>query len=74
MKVYVVEICPDEELIIDKIFSKREDAEQYVLEINNIEKNRLTQCFNNGSFAKDEYYYQALDNVNQGSITEYEVQ
>jgi hypothetical protein len=74
MKVYVVQIRPDEIDIIDKIFFKKEDAEQYILDKNNIEKNRLTECFNNGNFAKDEYYYEALNSVNEGWITEHEVE
>jgi hypothetical protein len=77
MKVYVVEKDANSHYgvtMIDKIFSKKEDAEQYILEKNNIEKDILTKCFNNGNFTKDEYYYEALRNVNQGWITEYEVE
>jgi hypothetical protein len=77
MKVYVVEKDADSHYgvtMIDKIFSKKEDAEQYILEKNNIEKDSLTASFNAGHFAKEEYYFEALENVNEGWITEYEVE
>lgn len=77
MKVYVIEKDAGSHYgvtMIDKIFLNKEDAEKYLLEKCNIEKNRLTDCFNKGNFAEDRYYHEAINNVNEGWITEYLVE
>jgi hypothetical protein len=82
MKVYVVEKDAGSHYgvtMIDKIFSKLEDAENYKKEKDDIKKESLKKYFERGGYknivaGKEESdYKEDIETVNEVWITEYEV-